>query len=160
MVNGNWLKLLPILFLASCGGPTRPSLYRPLDEHGVEIVNAFTIASDWMMYFGVLAVIAGILMIIFLKMAKTGGSAIIAGIGCFVFAQFLNYVGTHILLFSLAMVAIIILCMFIYYKAVTVGVPWLEKLANKDLNHDGYIGEFQGGSPVPQDIKPTKRDDE
>jgi len=131
------------LFLTSCFGAPRigAGSYRAIDpETGQEIVTALTIASDWLMYFGILFIVGGVLAIVFLKAVKTGGSCIITGFSLFIFAQLLDYIQAHIGLFTCAFIAFVGFGCFIYYKACTVGVPWLEKLANKDFNRDGKIG--------------------
>jgi len=154
-----FLKFLPLLLLTGCG-PSVPRTYRPIDpKTGEEIVNSFTIASDYMMYFGIAAVLIGIVMIIFLKMVKTGGSVIIAGIACFIFAQILNYIGAHLGKFILAAAVITGLACFLYYKAVTTCVPWLEKLLNVDINRDGHIGSGRHSEPIPQDEMPSKNNE-
>lgn len=144
--------VVPLLFISGCGSSRRPSPYRPVDENGVEIINAFTIAADWMMYFGAMAVLAGILMIVFLKMVKTGGISIIAGVACFAFAQVLNYIGAHIALFTCAAAALTGLIGFLYYKAVTTSLPWAEKMCGKDFNRDGIIGFKRDAEPIQQDV--------
>ena len=137
------LRFLPLLFLTGCFTPRTPTpgAYRPIDpDTGKEIVNAFTIASDWMMYFGVVCMIGSLIVIIALKRPVSGGLGIIGGIGCFVFAQFLNFIGSHIIIFSLGFLALLAVCGYLYFKAVTTGLPWLEKLFKIDFNGDGNLG--------------------
>lgn len=137
------VAMLPLLFFSGCGiriGPSTSS-YRPIDpDTGEPIVNAFTIGADWLMYFGILCIIGGLIAIVWKQKLLTGGSAIISGFLSFLFAQFLNFIGAHILLFSVAFIAFLALCCFLYVKAITTGLPWLEKLFKQDFNNDGHIG--------------------
>lgn len=128
-----------LLLLNGCG-PGRPDAPRHIDKHGNEIINVWTTASDWFFWIGCVALLIGILLIIFLKMVKTGGLTILAGFAFFMFAQVLASIGEHIVAYSLFFAGCLLTCGFIYYKAITVGVPWLEKLWGKDFNNDGDIG--------------------
>ena len=135
-----FIKLLPFLLLTGCFGSPRTPKNSRIDKNGEEIINSFTLASDWMMYIGIIAMIAGFVFLVGLKMAKTGGQCIIAGFGCFMFAQILESIGTHLYLYMAFFGACMLTCGLIYHKAITVGLPWLEKWSNRDWNSDGHIG--------------------
>ncbi len=132
--------LLPLLLLLNGCGPGRPSAPRHVDSSGNEIINVWTQASDWFFWIGCMGLLVGILLIIFLKMVKTGGLTILSGVACFMFAQVLASIGEHIVAYSLFFIGCLLTCGFIYYKAITVGVPWLEKMFKRDFNNDGDIG--------------------
>ena len=134
------IRFLPVLLLLSGCGPSRPSTNPRINKNGEVIVNSFTIASDWMMYIGIIAMIAGFVFLVGLKMAKTGGQCIIAGFGCFMFAQILESIGVHLYIYMAFFGACILTCGLVYHKAITKGVPWLEKWLNRDLNNDNHIG--------------------
>jgi len=145
---------LVLFLLSGCGFGPRAHMdhYRPLDENGEPISNAFTIAADYCMYVGLALVIGGVLAIVFMKWLQRGGMAIIAGMALFVFAQFFNFIGAHMGIFTASFFVIVGLLCFLYYKAITTSIPWLEKLANKDFNNDGWIGTSQTARPIPRDI--------
>ena len=157
-------RLVPLsffLFFSGCLGMPRspiPGSYRPIDPAtGQEIVNALTIGADWTMYAGILFVIGGILAVIFLKAIKTGGLSVITGVCCLITAQFLNYMAAHIGLLIGLCVTVIVLSGFLYWKAITVGLPWLEKLFDFDFNGDGNIGTL--AIPRHNDEVPKPQDD-
>ena len=133
-----YLKLLPLLFLTSCGMPRIPGSSKPLDAEGNPIINAWTIAAEYLVYFGLAFVIAGILTMLFLKMIRTGGLCVIAGMSCFALAVLFNFIGEHAQVFMWVIIVLTGLAGFLYYKAVTSSMPVLEKFFG-DLNHNGRI---------------------
>lgn len=140
-------RIMPLslcLFLNGCGNsrdiPNVPS-NRPIDpDTGEPIVNAMTIAADWFQYAGITGILIGVLLILFTKMNRIGGCSIIAGVIFLFTSVVLNWIAVHLGWFLLTIGAVTVLSCVLYYKAVTAGLPWLEKLFRYDFNRDGNIG--------------------
>lgn len=159
-------KCLVLSALALSGCSVFPRLPSTRNWHGMKpgtdepISNAFTIASDIMMYVGIASILIGLALLIIFKRIISGGQAIIFAFSCFILSQGLSWFGSHWKMLCIVGFLMSILAGFIYYKAVVSGLPWLEKLFNKDFNRDGIVGDPLQPSrissqPVPQPMAPA-----